>query len=330
VTPRVLVVSNMWPTPEDPSFGVFVRDQVAALRTAGASCDVLFLDGRSSSLAYLWGVQALRRRLADGSYDLVHAHHALSGLAVWMAGLGGSRLPWLLSHHGIEVFEGWQAPLARWLTGRADRTLVVSEAMARRLGLHPTDVMPMGVDLRLFSPGRRLASRRELGLPCDRALVAWIGADRPEKRLTLARQAVDALADDGVPADLVVVSGRPHQEVPRWLAAADALLLTSAREGAPVVVKEALACNRPVVSTDVGDVGALLCGLEGCAVTDATPQALAAGLRRALSVPRPQTRQAVEGFDLALLAARLLDVYRELVASAGKPPGQTAGAQSPR
>lgn len=309
MTPRVLVVTNMWPSSNDPAFGVFVAEQVHALRELGLPVDVAAIDGRRSALAYARAIPGLRRRLRRREHDLVHAHHALSGLALLIARQRSAAPPWFLTHHGIEVFEGWQAPLSRWLSGRADRTLVVSAPMADHLGLGPESVLPMGVDLARFVPGDRLAARRALELPGDRPLVAWIGTDRPEKRLWLARDAVAALRESGCGADLLVVAGRDHAEVPLWLAASDALLLTSTREGAPVVVKEALACNRPVVSTDVGDVADLVRDLPGCYVTAATAEALADGLRRALAHGPTAGRDAVRAYDTRVLAARLARMY---------------------
>ena len=325
MTVRALIVTNMWPTAADPAFGVFVREQVEAVRSAGARCDVRFVNGRAGRRAYAAAVPSLRRELARGGYDVVHAHHALSGLATWLAARScRAAPPWLLTHHGIEVFDGWQAPLARWLTPRADWALVVSPAMARRLDLTADHVMPMGVDLTAFRPGDRAAARARLGLPPGGALIAWVGADRPEKRLWLARQAVARLRETLPEAELLVVSGLEHAAVALWLTAADALLLTSAREGAPVVVKEALACDRPVVSTDVGDVRQLVAPVAGCAVVAATPEALADGLRRALQHGPVQGRAAVAAYDVRLLARRLMRLYERLARESAGIAGRTA------
>lgn len=338
---RALVVTNMWPTAADPVFGVFVREQVEALRRMGARCDVAFIDGRSRTSRYVTALPGLRGRIARGGYDLVHAHYVLSGLAVWCAGLGATLPPWLLTHHGVEVFDGWQAPLASWLTRRADRALVQSSAMARQLGLPASDVLPTGVDLELFQPGDRLAARDRLGLPPDRPLIAWIGVDRPEKRLELARRAVSQLGRVRAGAELVVVSGVEHRQVPHWLAAVDAVLVTSLREGGPLVVKEALACDRPVVSTDVGDVGEVLAGLAGCAVVpdmdgEALVGALARSLAAALDAGAVATRAAVEPYDSRRLAARLLAVYEGLArrgrspSQGGPPPAGRTGGEPDR
>lgn len=318
----------MWPSPADPAFGIFVRDQVAAVRRQGVRVDVAFVDGRAAAIHYARAVPRLRRVLAARRYDVVHAHHVLAALATWLAGARRHDRPWIVTHHGIEVFEGWQAPLARWLTWRADRTLVISAAMARHLGLGPDAVIPCGVDLARFHPGAPADARAGLGLDPAARLVAWVGADRPEKRIALARAAVDHLRRAEPRARLHVVSGRPHPEVAEHLRAADVLLVTSTREGGPLVVKEALACGRPVVSTDVGDVRAVLAGIPGCAVAAGDPAALAIALRRALDHGPIDTegQRAAAPYAADVIAARVAAVYAAV--AAGRP-GHRQGERAP-
>ena len=65
---------------------------------------------------------------------------------------------------------------------------------------------------------------------------------------------MNLLRREGVPAVLRVMQGVAYADVPTWINASDVLLLTSLLEGSPTIVKEALACNVPIVSTPAGDV----------------------------------------------------------------------------
>ena len=332
--PRLLLVSNMWPRAADPSFGIFVAQQAADLAALGIAIEVCFIDGRADSANYARGVFALRRQLRRFRPDLVHAHHVLSGLVALAAGARRRQRPLVVTHHGIEVFEGWQAPLTRLLTGLADRSLVVSPAMARRLGLGPEAVLPCGIDLEAFAPGDRSAARAALGLPTEGPRVAWLGADRPEKRLALAVEAIERLRRGRPDLCLHPISGLPPEAVPIQLRACDALLLSSTQEGSPQAVKEALAVGLPVVATAVGDLPELLADLPGCAVVDlASPDlagALAAGLERALAAGRLDARARLASYARPAIARRLRAIYRDCLGWAPeRGPGPAGAGEGP-
>ena len=144
------------------------------------------------------------------------------------------------------------------------------------------DVLCDGIDVARFRPASRAEARRRRGLPRDGARVVFVATNvgaRPVKRRELAEAALARLP--GVA--LEVVSGVPFSAMPDVYASADALVLTSHAEGSPNCVKEALACARPVVAVDVGDVREILGGLTNCAVAPAEPDALAAALAAALA-----------------------------------------------
>ena len=97
--------------------------------------------------------------------------------------------------------------------------------------------------------------------------------------------------------------------------ASELVLLTSAFEASPVVIREALACNVPVLSTDVGDARVMLGGIAGCAVVPSDPARIAESLRTALRSPRRvHSRAAMEKYSLANTAGALVEVYRRVVA----------------
>ena len=87
---KVLIVTAMYPKPENSAFGSFIRTQVESLRRAGVEVEPLFLQGRSRKWSYLKGIFQLHQRLAKGSFDLVHAHYGLAG----MVGAQNGKYPW--------------------------------------------------------------------------------------------------------------------------------------------------------------------------------------------------------------------------------------------
>ena len=308
---RVLVLTNMYPHEADASFGTFVYEQVRALRALGVDIDVLFVNGRASRANYLAGYWRLWRQLHYVHYDLIHAHYVFSG---WIA-RAQFRLPIVQSFHGAGEMLGYQGWLCKRLAPLVDGVIVTSEDHKARLGYAGAQVIPCGVDLDLFVPRSHDEARRELGWDIARKVVLWVGDPRPEKRLDLLHAAYEVLSQRREDVDLRIVSKVAHQAIPSYMNAADTLVLTSDHEGSPVVVKEAMACNLPVVSVAVGDVPQVIGGVEGCFLAERTPDDLAAKLDLALSFgQRTRGREAIRHLQTGHEAEAVLALYEEVLA----------------
>ena len=244
----------------------------------------------------------------DG-YDLVHANQGVVGPAA----VAQPTLPVVLSLWGTDLFGGF-GPVSRWCARRADAVVVMSREMERALDVD-AHVVPHGVDLDQFRPRDRDTACRAVGWATDEHHVLFpYSPDRPVKDYPRAERVVSA-ADDRVDGRvrLHAVWGHPHGAVPRYMTAADSLLLTSTHEGSPNAVKEALACNLPVVSTDVGDVVERLASVEPSFVRT-TDEGLVGALVETLERgDRSNGRETVRELDVDRTARRLLSVYDELV-----------------
>jgi teichuronic acid biosynthesis glycosyltransferase TuaC len=313
---RVLVVTNMYPNPRMPASGTFVRDQVESLRALGMDMDVFFIDGRASTWNYFRAFPQFWRWLrTHPRYDLIHAHYVFSGLVA----LSQGRAPIVLTHHGIEVVLGWQGWLCHVVTPLVDRVIVTSPVVERALGAKHVDVIPCGIDTERFVPMPREEARAKLGLPPDRRLVLYAGMRRPEKRVEMIEQAVALLSAGDPSVELVVATNRPYEEMPLYMNACDVLALASEFEGSPMVIKEAMACNLPIVSVDVGDVADVMGTTAGCYLCEPTPEDMAAKLRLALARgARTDGRAAVLHLSLEAAARQILGIYGEMMSARGK------------
>src|SRR5206468_9338121 len=141
------------------------------------------------------------------------------------------------------------------------------------------------------------------------------------KRYDLANRAVQRVAPS-LRARLVVAWKVPHAQIPDYMAACDALVFTSSQEGSPNAVKEALACNLPVVSVPVGDVAERLNGIEGCELcADDRPETIAAALERVLRRGgRAAGRKAVKHLDERLTSQQVIEVYRSALGASRPAP----------
>jgi glycosyltransferase involved in cell wall biosynthesis len=333
---RVLHVVGTFPSAEDPTRLVFVKSQVESLVEIGVECDVLVLSGRGLS-KYLRRSR-VRDRLRQWPADLVHAHYSYTAIPCF-----GHGIPVIVSFLGSDLYGAARTGVAqridgavhrlvaRAVAGRAAHSIVKSPAMQRRLGL-PAEVIPNGVDLQRFhpaSPDEMLALRQRLGLDPRRryALFAANPANRI-KRHELARQAVERASRAGEPVDLLTMHDAPQVRLADTMRACDLLILTSAHEGSPNVVKEAMACNLPVVSVDVGDVRTRLEETQaGLVVDEATPEALAAAIVTTLQRGRTDDgRRLVQELGLETVARRIRAIYDQTVArsdSALRSPSTT-------
>jgi teichuronic acid biosynthesis glycosyltransferase TuaC len=213
--------------------------------------------------------------------------------------------------------------LTRRSIERFDLVITVSKRMSAEVRRSLPDVrcvtLPSGIDLERFRPCLRQEARQLLGRGDDSdpwILFSSALDDNPIKRPWLAAAAVTTLRQSLPTAKLVTLTGRPHREMPLWMAASDVLVLTSTHEGWPNVVKEALACNVPFVSTDVSDLAEIASIEPSCHVVQADAVAIAAGLEQALAAPRnDRLRRHVEGMDLELTAQLLEQLYADVMAT---------------
>ena len=323
---RVLMVTTEWPI-NNSAPNQFIARQAAFLESSGVDVDVFHFRGAKNPLNYMRAWLRLRAKLARGNHNLIHAQFGQSGLLALP-----KRLPLVVTLRGDDIqgivrdYEGRITRLGKLLqqvskmvARYADAVIVVSEHMKTLLGKSiPAYVIPSGIDFNLFRCMPQDQARRHLRLSPDKRLVLFIGrTTEARKRYQLAKRAVEIL-NQSLPAELIVGWGLPHTEMPFLLNACDALVCTSLQEGSPNAVKEALACNLPVVSVGVADVPLRLRGISGCEVTaDDRPETIAAALERVLSGgQRIEGRKAVKELDERLLTQKLISIYESILTNA--------------
>jgi glycosyltransferase involved in cell wall biosynthesis len=225
--------------------------------------------------------------------------------------------PLVITLHGSDVLGNiFERLCTRAVSQFADAVIVVSEGMRRRI---PGIVIPCGVELGVFKPYDRDEARARLRWPKNRYIVLFpFHPARRVKRYDLARASVERLVQEGVDAELMTVFNVANGEMPWCYSAADAMLLCSDREGSPTSVKEALACNLPVVATEVGDVGELLSGVAGTRICPQDVGAIARNLREVLDGSRRREfrgRDAMARYDQALTVEKIVAVYTEVLSN---------------
>jgi len=329
---RILVVTNMFLSGN----GNWVAEQVRSLRDLGMRVDVVFFDPKRTRLNYAFGTPRIAQALGSGRYDVVHTHHTYTLFNVLVAKrLSGARTPVVLTNHEPEILDregrtrSWHpsSHLRHWLgpkryaARRADFVIFVARQLAEGLGFQGRyAIIPCGVDLDKFHPMDRRVCRRRLGIPGD-AMVIFFPANPQvqRKRFPLAQEAVSLMRREIGDVVLLTGGGIDADDMPYYYNAADVVLQTSYCEASPTVVKEALGCETPVVSTDVGDTREIIDGVEWCAVCPEDPRQLASHLAAARERRARNARDKLLALELDLpqVARRIVAVYEQV---AGRRP----------
>ena len=324
---RVLFICPELPSRGSPGSMAPAARQIESLRDAGIEIDGVDMRG-IPKLKYL---QLLPRicRLAK-QVDIIHAHYGYCGWLARIALLFTPRKPLVMSFMGDDLlgtpinpegnlswFSKRMVSLNIRLAGVVDCVIVKSQEMAAIVSPVKANVIPNGVDTESFHPMDQNVSRQAIGLPLDIKCVLFPGnPDNPRKGHALARAAIlVAERELGEPIKLLPLWGIDPSKVAATMTACNAMLMTSLIEGSPNVVKEAMACDVPIISVPVGDVEQLLHGVNGCHVCPRDAETMGKQLARTLLTPGCEGRNAIiaGGLDLESVARQIVSEYKKVV-----------------
>lgn len=291
----------------------FVQSQYDSLKAEGLEM-VLFPVVGHGALAHLRAAWQLRKLVRREKPDVIHAHYSVYGYVAALATMCMCHKPQIV----VSILGSFPRRNKKWRLVRFyvqhvwDKTIVKSERTKRQLGLD-VPVIPNGVNLEIFEAKSKDDSRKEIGFEDGKKYVIWCSnPERPEKDWALAQAAVAQVND----VELVAVYNKTPHEVCTYMNAADCLLLTSVSEGSPNVIKEAMACNCPIVTTNVGDVTERLEKLEGCYVVDSRePKELAEAIRKSLEFgKRTEGRKRIiaDQLEISQIAKRIKEIYERI------------------
>ncbi len=320
---RVLMVTGVYPTEQKPHSGTFIKSQVDSLLAAGLEVELLHPKPGPSPMRYLAAIVQVFFKTLTGSFDILHGHYGLWCLAAriqWttpvVASFLGDDLLGTVTADGDYSKKGAVvAGISRYLCRRVDAVIVKSAGMKKASSEGNIFIIPNGVDFDLFHHIPRAEARAALGWDHDRYYVLFGNDPKiPVKNFPLAQAAIKCLHSSGISAELVVATGLTQTKLVQYMNASNALILSSIAEGSPNIVKETMACNVPVVSTDVGDVSEVIGRTKGCSVCPHDPDALATALEQALQHTGPTTGRAdIMHLDRSVVAKQVIAVYEQVI-----------------
>jgi glycosyltransferase involved in cell wall biosynthesis len=322
---KILYVVSDYASPENPSFQPFVRSQIESVARLGHDIYVYSVDGPRSGKNYITRIPNLIKHVSKLKPDIVHAHYAYCGFtALGTVGM----CPLVTSIMGDEVlgrfevdgrkmaFSYAQYPLAKLVVMSSKRVIVKSREMAKHSLSYKTYVIPNGVDFSIFRPRPSLEVRQELGLDTESIYLLFpCDPKNTVKRFELAVKVSQFLNRKyGLANTLLHMRDKSQADLVKYMNAANAMVFTSWSEGSPNVVKEAMACNLPIVSVPVGDVLEILDGTDNCAVVWDDPKIMAESLHRIISNGQRSTgRDRIRHLRMDKVALRIERVYHEVM-----------------
>lgn len=311
---KVLIVANF----NTGNFSPFVTEQVNALKLLGVEFKFYGVRGKGI-YGYLSKYHELKKEIRLYRPDLIHAHYGLCGL---LANLQ-RKVPVVTTYHGSDIHSGGRNILLSRIAIRLSAyNIFVSSQLLDLSGYKGKNVsvIPCGIDAQIFKPEDRNLALRKLGWDDKCYYILFAGScDNPVKNYELAKESIEDLKQryQQYRSNVVLVElkGYSRPQVATLMNAANCLLLTSHREGSPQVIKEAMMCNCPIVSVDVGDVANTTKDTDGCCVVSATPYDISSALSEILernirTMGRDQIIKQCLTNDS--IAKRIMDIYNAI------------------
>ena len=286
----------------------FITDQVEALQKAGVVCDYFTVEGKGVK-GYLRNYTPMMRKIREFQPDIIHAHYGLSGL---LANLQ-RKVPVVTTYHGSDInnpkvlrYSKVSIILSAWNIFVSKKNIKLARVKKK------FSLIPCGVDTNIFRPMDRKAERKKLGFSESDNIVLFAGAfDNPVKNPELATEAVSKISV----ARMIELKGYNRKQVAGLMNAVDVCLMTSHTEGSPQFIKEAMACNCPIVSVNVGDVKEVLEGVNGCLITEKSAINVALKIQEVLiKNDRTNGYEKIKnsGYEATVVAERIKNVYKNI------------------
>lgn len=320
---KVLIVTNMYPTKETPFYGIFVAEQEKAIKKyyPDVQFGIYNIRGDVDKKEYLRSLNGVYKEIERGEYDLIHIHYGFSGLFL-LNPFRKVKIPIVLTLHGGDILSEQGKKVQVFFTKRilkhADHVITLNKRMddiASKYNKNTT-IIPCSVDTDLFHPTylrKSTIDKKEFTIVFPSAHTRYV------KNYPLFVDVMHIMKEKyGIVCHERELDKMTREQVRDMYNDSDAMLMTSISEGSPQAVKEAMACNLPVVTTKVGDVDVLLEGVEHSGwVAPHDASLLAEKLHESLTghIQGIKARDKIFqlGIDDESVAKRIYDIYYRLL-----------------
>lgn len=307
----------MFPDKKSSYYGIFIKEQIEAIiKYYPIDYDIYFIDGRKNKWNYIKSISKIHNMILHNKYDLIHIHYGLAGLFLFKK--MRNKIPIVITLHGGDIQKTQKKYIQIFLTKKilkkADFVITLNDKMNNEVKpfVTRTEVIPCSINTEFFIP----PINRSRNAPLN--VVFPSSKERVEKNYRLFKDVLDLYKQKySIDLQCIELNKMNRQQVVELFQIADVMLMTSYSEGSPQVVKEAMACNLPVISTNVGDVDYLLKGVKGSLVVDnkaiSLSEALFLSLNEQISGIEGREKLIELGLDDKTIASRIYSLYQSLI-----------------
>lgn len=303
---------------------IFAKNEINSLKNEGLVGEIFLLTSRTSIVKIVKEWKRIRKKIALFKPSIIHAHY---GTMTALFTILCSNLPTILTFRGSDLNPNINITWIRWFMGmvlsqlaalKAEKIICVSSQLKNRLWWMKERVViiPSAIDKLKFYPRSQVEVRLMLGWKLNEHVVIFNARNnRPNKRLDLANSAINiARAIIGDIRFITLDGNVHHTKIPILMSAADCLLVTSDSEGSPDIVKEAIACNLPIVSTDVGDIKERIRGDMVSQIVERDPRTIGEAIAHILRLrTRSKGFEAIEEISRKNVNSLLISLYLEVI-----------------
>jgi glycosyltransferase involved in cell wall biosynthesis len=307
---KILIVSrfnNILPNGITP----FIDEQAKDLIKKGSEVDFFTIKGKSY-YAYFIAILQLNNFLNKNKYDIIHSHYGLSSIVAVLQ----RKVPVVVSLVGCDVNLWFNRLLNKFTTYKLSKIIIfVSDKLRQKSRFRgESEIIPYGIDLVKFYPIEKKIAQNKLDISKDKINILFSSRfDRVEKNYGLAKKAVAILKKE-INVSLIEFKNIDSKDINYCYNSSDVFLMTSIREGSPQSIKEAMACNIPIVSTDVGDVEEVIGKTDGCYITTFEPEDVAKTIKKALDFGKRTTgRDNIKHFESGAVAQKIIAIYKKVL-----------------
>ena len=321
---KILFVTNGYPTANHPEYCVFTKEQIESVQKFGTfESEIFFINAKEKGpLEYLRCIPELRKKIS--AYDIVHTFHGLTFLLVYFVNprkkIIASFLNSIDNEYGEKrLFFAFLSYLTKICIQKERVSKIFKDKIPRKY-TNNSYYLPNGVDTNRFHPIPQSQAKKVLGLNPNKKYILFVSSKnkyRKQKRYDRFLEIIKLLQKDFPEIEELVLVNEPRDRIVYYFNASELHLLTSDFEGSPNSVKEAIACNLPVVATNTGNISQMLSNIQDCYVAkDFSVTELHGYCKLILSKQDVNNKiyHAIEdkGLDIKSKALELINIYAKV------------------